>query len=488
MSGIVTYGAYVPRLRLPLRMISEGQPGAKKGSGKPGERSVCNWDEDVITMGVEAARDCLRSGVQGIDSVWLSSTTAPFADRQNSGVIMGALNLGESLGSQDIGGSQRAGTTALINALNMSGDARKLVVASEKRHVRAGSPHELRFGDGAAAFTTGNHDVIAEFLGSASRTVDFVDHFRASGEQDDYFWEERWIRDEGAMKIVPQTIEAAMAKAGLSADSIDHAILPSPVPKLRERIAKAAGLKEAAIAPALEGEVGDTGCAHPLLMLAATLEKASPGETILIVSFGQGCDALLLKTTDALSDYLPAIGVTGTIAARREISDYAKYLSFAGLIERELGMRAEGDNKTALTQAYRRRDLLHGLVGGECGACGTRQLPRTRYCINPNCRELDTQEPFCFADIPARIVTWSADHLSFNPDPPSHYGLIEFEDGGRMFANFAEVVPGQIDVGTRMQMAFRVKDFDRKRNFRRYFWKAVPEMAPPTETKDQPHG
>ena len=149
----------------------------------------------------------------------------------------------------------------------------------------------------------------------------------------------------------------------------------------------------------------------------------------------------------------------------------------AGLIDRELGMRAETDNKTALTQYFRRRDLLHGLVGGECTACGTRQLPRTRYCINPNCRALDTQEPFCFAEIPARVVTWSADHLSFNPDPPSFYGLIEFEGGGRMFANFAEVTAGLIDVGSPMRMSFRIKDLDRKRNFRRYFWKAVPEIT-----------
>lgn len=477
MTGIVTFGAYVPRLRLPLRMIVEGQPGAKQGRKTSGERSVCNWDEDVITMGVEAARDCLKGNTVTIASVCLASTTAPFADRQNAGVIAGALNLGEMLASQDVGGSQRSATTALLNALHSRSGAPSLVVASENRHTRAGSPHERRFGDGAAAFTIGDRNVIAELLGSAARSVDFVDHFRSSEERDDYFWEERWIRDEGVMKIVPQTIESALTDAGVAASDITHAILPSPVPRLREKIAKAIGLGESAIAPALEGEVGDTGCAHPLLMLAATLEEASPGETILVTSFGQGCDALVLRTTDALRDFTPRNGVSGAIAIRREISDYAKYLSFAGLIDRELGMRAETDNKTALTQYFRRRDLLHGLVGGECTACGTRQLPRTRYCINPNCRALDAQEPFCFAETPARIVTWSADHLSFNPDPPSYYGLIEFEGGGRMFANFAEVTAGQIDVGSPMRMSFRIKDMDRKRNFRRYFWKAVPEIT-----------
>ena len=120
MTGIVTFGAYVPRLRLPLRMIVDGQPGAKQGRKTSGERSVCNWDEDVITMGVEAARDCLQGDTANIASVCLTSTTAPFADRQNAGVIAGALNLGEKLASQDVGGSQRAATTALLNALNIA--------------------------------------------------------------------------------------------------------------------------------------------------------------------------------------------------------------------------------------------------------------------------------------------------------------------------------------------------------------------------------
>lgn len=160
------------------------------------------------------------------------------------------------------------------------------------------------------------------------------------------------------------------------------------------------------------------------------------------------------------------------------MADYGKYLSFNGRIDRELGMRAEGDPKTALTQLWRRRDLILGLVGGECQSCRTRQLPRSRYCVNPDCNALDTQSPFAFPEVPARVVTWSADHLSFTPDPPSYYGLIEFEGGGRVFANFSDIDPEeQVAVGAPMRMEFRVKEFDRKRNFVRYFWKATPEAA-----------
>ncbi len=137
-------------------------------------------------------------------------------------------------------------------------------------------------------------------------------------------------------------------------------------------------------------------------------------------------------------------------------------------------MRAEVDHQTALTQLYRRRDMLFGLVGGECRTCGTRQFPRSRVCVNPNCNDMNSQDPFRFADMPARIVTWSADHLTFTPDPPGHYGLIQFDGGGRMFANFTDVDKGSLEVGQEMRMMFRVKEYDEKRGFRRYFWKAVP--------------
>ena len=38
-----------------------------------------------------------------------------------------------------------------------------------------------------------------------------------------------------------------------------------------------------------------------------------------------------------------------------------------------------------------------------------------------------------------------------------------------------DIEPGQLAVGDAVRFAFRVKDFDRQRAFRRYFWKAVKE-------------
>jgi uncharacterized OB-fold protein len=52
--------------------------------------------------------------------------------------------------------------------------------------------------------------------------------------------------------------------------------------------------------------------------------------------------------------------------------------------------------------------------------------------------------------------------------------MITFADGGRLMADITDVDQGEIESGRKVRMVFRIKDFDEKRGFRRYFWKAAP--------------
>jgi 3-hydroxy-3-methylglutaryl CoA synthase len=388
-----------------------------------------------------------------------------------------ALNLEDGISSLDISSSMRAGTSALLAALDAvkSGRAKSpLVVAAEKRKARAASSQEMAYGDAAAAFTLGNDKVIATFLGSHSVTLDFVDHFRGSDEDYDYGWEERWIRDEGYSKIVPAAIKALLEKTGVSGADIAHLILPCPFAKLDQTLAKMSGIDPAKVRDNLASTMGDAGAAHALIMLAHALETAKPGEKILIAQFGQGCDALLFEATPAIAEYKRHNGVSGSLARRKEETNYNKYLGFNGLIELEKGMRAEVDKRTALTVLYRKNDMIMGLVGGKCRVCGTGQFPRSRICVNPNCKAVDSQDPYSFAEQQGSVLSWSADFLTYSLSPPNHYGMITFADGGRFMADVTDVEQGQIDSGTKVRMTFRVKDVDEKRGFVRYFWKAAP--------------
>ena len=484
MVGITAYGAYIPRRRLQRKAVAAANAWFAPnlvGSAR-GERAMANWDEDALTMAVEAGRDCLPAsdpvaGRAFVDAIYFASTTLPFSDRQNAGIVAGALGLADGISSIDIASSQRAGTSALIAALDAvtAGRAKApLLVAADKRKARAASAQELAFGDAAAAFTLGSENVVATFLGSHTLTLDFVDHFRGAGEDFDYGWEERWIRDEGYSKIVPVAVGALLAKTGVAATDIAHVVLPCPFARLDQALARQCGIDPARVRDNLAATVGDSGAAHALLMLAHALEQAQPGDKILVVQFAAGADALLFEVTPAILGLAKSGGVTGSLARRKEETNYLKFLGFNGLIELEKGMRAEVDKRTALTVLYRKSDMLLSLVGGKCRVCGTAQFPKSRICVNPNCKAVDSQDDCGFSEQAGTVLSWSADFLTYSMDPPSHYGMITFAEGGRLMADITDVEQGQVDTGTRVRMALRIKDFDPKRGFVRYFWKAVP--------------
>jgi uncharacterized OB-fold protein len=127
--------------------------------------------------------------------------------------------------------------------------------------------------------------------------------------------------------------------------------------------------------------------------------------------------------------------------------------------------------------------MLLGLVGGRCERCGTVQFPRSNICVEPTCRARKSQAPQSMADFHGRILSWSADYLTYSVDPPSHFATVEFYEGGRMIADLTDVEVGEVEVGMPVRMAFRIKDQDALRGFTRYFWKAVPERTdgPPAE-------
>lgn len=476
--GITGFGVYLPWRRLQRAAIAEAQAWcnpAASASAK-GQRAMASWDEDTITMAVEAARDCLGGPMRDAAAVlYLASTTAPFADRQNAGVVAGALTADERVASADFGGGLRAGAAALLAGLAQNRSA--LVVASERRKAPALGAQEFQIGDGAACVLLGHENIIARRLGDASATEDFVDHFREVSADFDYAWEERWIRDEGFKKIAPRTIARAIEAADVAPDRVTALIAPTPFKRLDAEIAKAVGIDEKRVRRDLIDQIGHLGAAHPLFMLCHALEEANPGDCIVMASVGQGCDVVVFEVTDAIGAARAMRGVRGHLARGAPETNYLRYLVFNDLIDQEKGKRSERDKQTALTTAYRKRDMLASLTGGECRSCGTRQFPRGRICVNPNCRETDSQTAYSFADVPAQVMSWSADYLAFTLDPPAHYGVVTFEGGGRFLTEFTDVGAGDIAVGAKVEMVFRVKDFDPVRRFRRYFWKATPARA-----------
>ncbi|WDP90832.1 MAG: SDR family NAD(P)-dependent oxidoreductase [Desulfobacter sp.] len=480
MIGITSYGAYIPRLRLNRSSIvqSMGWFAPAIMAVSQGERSVCNWDEDTLTMAVAAARDCLKGMDKSqLDALYLASTTLPFSDRQNAGVVGAALNLKEELISTDFTASQKVGTTALITALEAvkSGERSNIMIAaSDKRETKSAYFYEMWFGDGAGALSVGNDNVIAEYLGSYSVSADFTDHYRGALSDFDYYWEERWSRDEGYGKILPRVITGLFDKLNITMADVDTLVYPCFFKGDHRKIAKKLGATPEKLTDNLHEVCGETGAAHPFVMLVSALEKARPGDRILVAGYGQGANALYFKVTDNILNLAPRKGFAGSIENKKSLDNYNKYLKFRELMQTEMGIRAESPSQTAMTVLYRKNKMILGLVGGKCTKCGTAQYPKMDICVNPECGAFKSQEDYEFADIPAKVKSYTADMLAVSVDPPAIYGMIQFEGGGRMFADFTDCTQEGIRVGLPVTLEFKRKNVDKERGMVNYYWKAVP--------------
>jgi 3-hydroxy-3-methylglutaryl CoA synthase len=474
--GITSIGGYIPRHRLSRpavaaahRWMAPSLAGAAKG-----HRAFCSWDEDAITMAVEAGRDCLRGlDRTSVGSLVIASTTLPYADLQNATIVASALGLRQEIATTDMTGSQRAATSALIAALREA-EGETLLIASDKPRAKPASAQELHYGAGAAAVTIGRGDILARLLGHASVAAYFVDHLRGSDADTDYFWEERWVRDEGYAKIAPRAIKAALGDAGVGTADISHLVMPSLFRGAAQAVAKAIGFT-GEVADGLDAECGYTGAAHALVMLAHVLERAEAGHRILLVGFGQGADALVLEASGRRPRDPLWRGVSKALADRYVTEDYLRLLSFQGDIDLEWGMRAEKIGKAVLTEAHRSAHQLSSFNAGRCRSCGTVQFPQLAYCVNPACKAPASQfEATSLTDEPAKILTFTADWLSYHPAPPLYVGFVQFENGARLLMETVDAPSEAIDVGVPLRMVFRIKERDNLRGFNRYFWKATP--------------
>ena len=482
--GILAYGAYLPRCRLSRADIADAHSWLNPGLAAlaEGERRVANWDEDAVTLAVAAVRNCLRGrdrDLPDITGLWLASTSFPIQDRQNAGIVADVLNLPVSMLTVDVDSiSQCAGTTALISAIRDQAANHVLVAAGEKRRAKAGSMLEMTCGDGGAAFLIGWGDVVARCKGVHTVSVDLADYFRGQGKKFDHRWEDRWARDEGHMKVVPDSIAALLDKTGTKASEITRFCYPSALHGVGAGIAKKLGLADGCLVDNLQANCGEVGCAHPLVMFSHALDTAKPGELILVTGVGRGCDVLLFEAEGNAKRVAGRDSISAQLAGQGMDFDYRRYLALSGLTAIKHQGWALSKQRVGPVSHYRTRTMAQRMIGGRCSECGTDQLPKTRICVNPNCRAMDTQKDEPFAEKIGRLSSYTTDHLAVSSGSPAYYGKVEFPAGGQLTCDFTDIEAEQeLTIDMAMEMCFRVKDYDDKRGRRRYFWKATPVGA-----------
>lgn len=434
--GLLGYGSYLPRHRL-------------------GRRVVAGYDEDSTTMAVAAARAALPPDV--VPQALLFATSSPaYADKTNATAIHAALGLPEQVLAADMCGTGRSGFAALRWAAESGG----LAVCADVRVGRPGSADEKLGGDGAAALVFGDGDPIAEVLGSASRTEEFLDRWRAPDSLTGQQWEERFGFERYGPLIRAAAADALDA-AGLA--DADHVVLACPNTAVVKRAATLVkGQKSVSTSP-----IGFSGAADAAIALCGVLDTAAAGDTVLVLSATDGCDALVLRATDRLASARQPEPLVqqrdGGLAV-----DKLTYLSWRGLVELEPPRRPEPD-RVAAPPSSRTAAWKFRLTGTRCQNCGFVHLPPARVCRS--CGVTDRMGPAPVAALEGTVVTYTVDRLAFSPSPPMTQAVVDVDGGGRCTVEVTDADQDALRVGARVRFTFRrlftVGDIHD------YFWKAV---------------
>jgi hydroxymethylglutaryl-CoA synthase len=338
--GIVGYGAYVPRYRLPAsevaRVWTNGQTALPIK-----EKSVPGLDEDVATMSIEAARNAMsRANISPAElrAVWVGSESHPYAVKPTSTLVAEAIGAVPNVQAADWQFACKAGTEAMVAAIGFvgSGMARyAMAIGMDTAQGRPGDALEYTAGAGGAAFVLGPAD---ESLAIIDATYSFVTDTpdfwrRAYAKYPEHG--QRFTGEPAYFKHIMEAAQALMEATHTSAADYKYAVFHQPNTKFPQRVASMLGFtKEQIAAGLLVPVIGNTYAGAAIIGLTAILDIAEPGDRVLMVSFGSGAgsDAFAITVADAIRERRDRAPRTQDYIARRTLIDYATYARYRGKI------------------------------------------------------------------------------------------------------------------------------------------------------------
>lgn len=343
MIGIISYGTYIPSLRVKISEIASfwgKEPGEiEKGLGLV-EKSVASIDEDATTMAVESAIQAILDGkipLEDIKALAVGSESHPYAVKPTSTIVGEALGIPHNYLALDTQFACKA-ATAVIRLISMMDELKEgkygLAIGSDVAQGKPGDALEYTAASAAAAFLLGKGKVIAEILDSTSYSSDTPDFWRRDGQKFPSH-AGRFTGEPSYFTHVLETSKHLFEKTKLKVSDFDHAVFHMPNAKFPKEASKRLGFKPDQLKLGFTVEaIGNPYSASSLLGLAAILDSAKPNQKIFVCSYGSGAgsDAFVLKTTPLLRRYQASKSSKVASQIKKK-----KYISYSGLLKILLG-------------------------------------------------------------------------------------------------------------------------------------------------------
>ena len=336
--GIIGYGAYVPRYRLPGTEVARRWTDGTSGSPVK-EKAVAGMDEDVATMSIEAARNALvRAGIDAalLRAVWVGSESHPYAVKPTGTIVAEAIGAVPSIQAADFQFACKAGTEAIVAAMGLVGSGMAeyaMGIGMDIAQGRPGDSLEYTAGAGGAAYILGPAEQsLAEIEAAYSYVTDTPDFWRRQ-EQKYPEHGQRFTGEPAYFKHITEAGKALMNALKLKAEDFTYAVFHQPNTKFPQRAGALLGFKPEQTATGLLSPViGNTYAGAALIGLTNILDQAKGGNRILMVSYGSGAgsDAFVINVTKTITERQKMAPLTADYIQRRTEIDYATYTRYRG--------------------------------------------------------------------------------------------------------------------------------------------------------------
>ncbi|MEM3362206.1 MAG: hydroxymethylglutaryl-CoA synthase [Candidatus Anstonellaceae archaeon] len=335
--GIVGYGCYIPIYRIKPEEIAKvwGEDGERiKKSLNIQQKAVPDLDEDSATMAVEAAKNALKMAnieSNNIGAIYVGSESHPYAVKPTASIVAEAIRATPELTAADLEFACKAGTAAIQISMGLviSNIVQySLAIGSDTSQGKPSDALEYTAGAGAAAFIIGKNNLIAEIEGTYSFTTDTPDFWRRQHAEFPSHGG-RFTGEPAYFKHIISATQGLFEKYGYSASEFDYFVFHQPNGKFPLEAAAKMGIDPAKVLPSLvTPKIGNTYSAASLIGLCAVLDKAKPGERILLTSFGSGAgsDSFALVVREQIVEARERVKKNFEYYEKRQVFlDYSKY-------------------------------------------------------------------------------------------------------------------------------------------------------------------
>ena len=466
MVGISSYGTYVPKFRLGQDTL---------GWNAAPERSVANFDEDSVTMGVAAGRVCLSGhDPSDIDGLIFATTTSPYVEKQCSTIVATALDLRRDILTSDLTDGLRAGSNALRAAMDSvaAGSAKKiLVIASDNRQGPPRGETERSSGDGSVAILITKEPALAKLNGAHSISDNLIDNWRSTGDIFVRTWEDRFATEEGLERLTRETLDGFWNKYHIGPNDIGKVAMSAPDLRRHTRLSQQLGFERSQMQDPLFGKMGNTGAAFPLMLLCQALENSLEHQKCLLIAYGDGCDVISFESLGAAFNTNPnQSSLERHLESKNILDNYETFARWRDIWQQDDAARRPSPNSPSVTAMWREEEKNLRFHGEQCIECQYIQYPPQQVCVN--CRSRGQGDPVALSLRQGSIFTYSMDYIAGSTDTPLVIAVVDFDGGGRVLCMLTDRQIDDIKVGMPVEMSFRKLRV--VNGIHNYYWKAIP--------------